>query len=109
MMCPIARGCIDYRAIRDLLRRIDCAGFITVEQERDPRSASGSLADASCEAPKAIALPTPPRPVGTGSGYMTRVSHAPVLILTAQNALAPRIAMAVRTAVAQRERRRNRR
>ena len=45
VMCPIGRGCIDYPAIRDLLTRIGYAGFITVEQERDPRNAGGSLAD----------------------------------------------------------------
>ena len=45
VMCPIGRGVIDDPAIRDLLRRIDYRGFITVEQERDPRTAAGSLAD----------------------------------------------------------------
>jgi inosose dehydratase len=45
VMCPIGRGCIDYPAIRQLLTRIGYAGFITVEQERDPRNAAGSLAD----------------------------------------------------------------
>ena len=45
VMCPIGRGCIDYPAIRELLTRIGYAGFITVEQERDPRNAGGSLAD----------------------------------------------------------------
>jgi inosose dehydratase len=45
VMCPIGRGCIDYPAVRDLLRRIDYAGFITVEQERDPKNAGGSLVD----------------------------------------------------------------
>ncbi len=45
VMCPIGRGCIDYPAIRELLTRIGYAGFITVEQERDPRNADGSLAD----------------------------------------------------------------
>ena len=45
VMCPIGRGCIDYPAIRALLTRIGYAGFITVEQERDPRNAGGSLAD----------------------------------------------------------------
>jgi inosose dehydratase len=46
VMCPIGRGVIDYPAIRQLLDRIGYAGFITVEQERDPRNAGGSLADA---------------------------------------------------------------
>ncbi len=45
VMCPIGRGCIDYPAIRRLLTRIGYAGFITVEQERDPLNAGGSLAD----------------------------------------------------------------
>lgn len=45
VMCPIGRGVIDYPAIRALLDRLGYAGFITVEQERDPRNAGGSLAD----------------------------------------------------------------
>lgn len=45
VMCPIGRGIIDYPAIRALLQRRGYAGYITVEQERDPRSAGGSLAD----------------------------------------------------------------
>ncbi|MGO9419191.1 TIM barrel protein, partial [Roseiarcus sp.] len=45
VICPIGRGCIDYRAIRQLLAHIGYAGVITVEQERDPRNAGGSLAD----------------------------------------------------------------
>lgn len=45
VMCPIGRGVIDYPAIRALLSDRGYAGFITVEQERDPRSAGGSLAD----------------------------------------------------------------
>lgn len=46
VMCPIGRGCIDYPAIRALLTELDYNGFITVEQERDPLNAGGSLADA---------------------------------------------------------------
>jgi inosose dehydratase len=45
VMCPIGRGMIDYPAIRAALARIDYQGVITVEQERDPRNAGGSLAD----------------------------------------------------------------
>ena len=45
VMCPIGRGCIDYPAIHALLRRLDYQGFVTVEQERDPRDVGGSLAD----------------------------------------------------------------
>jgi len=45
VMCPIGRGVIDYRAILNLLDRIGYEGFITVEQDRDPLNAGGSLAD----------------------------------------------------------------
>ena len=45
VMCPIGRGVIDYPATRALLERIGYQGFITVEQERDPRNVGGSLAD----------------------------------------------------------------
>lgn len=45
VMCPIGRGVIDYPAIKRLLDRIEYRGFITVEQERDPRSVDRSLAD----------------------------------------------------------------
>ena len=45
VMCPIGRGVIDYPAIRATLDRIGYQGFITVEQERDPKNADGSLAD----------------------------------------------------------------
>lgn len=45
VMCPIGRGCIDYPAIRAALAERGYGGFITVEQERDPRNAGGSLAD----------------------------------------------------------------
>lgn len=45
VMCPIGNGCIDYSAIRTLLDELGYEGFITVEQERDPRNAGGSLAD----------------------------------------------------------------
>ncbi len=44
-MCPIGRGVIDYPTIRDTLARTGYGGFITVEQERDPRNAGGSRAD----------------------------------------------------------------
>ena len=45
VMCPIGNGCIDYPAIRSLLSELGYAGFITVEQERDPLNVGGSLAD----------------------------------------------------------------
>lgn len=45
VMCPIGRGNIDYPAVRRLLAEIGYAGYITIEQERDPRNAGGTLAD----------------------------------------------------------------
>ncbi len=45
VMCPIGRGVLDYDAIYALLRELDYQGYITVEQERDPRNAAGSLQD----------------------------------------------------------------
>jgi inosose dehydratase len=45
VMCPIGRGRIDYLGLRDLLNEIGYAGYITIEQERDPRNADGVLVD----------------------------------------------------------------
>ncbi|WP_305768582.1 TIM barrel protein [Candidatus Epulonipiscium viviparus] len=45
VMCPIGTGCIDYAAIYDFLIAKDYKGYITIEQERDPRDSSNSLAD----------------------------------------------------------------
>lgn len=45
VMCPIGRGNIDYTAIRALLNELDYGGYITIEQERDPRNAQGILDD----------------------------------------------------------------
>lgn len=45
VMCPIGRGAIDYLAVRRALEEIGYHGYITVEQERDPRNVSGSLED----------------------------------------------------------------
>ena len=45
VMCPIGRGSIDYVSIRALLWELGCAGYITIEQERDPRNAGSVLAD----------------------------------------------------------------
>lgn len=43
VMCPIGEGAVPYLQIRDTLRETGYSGFITVEQERDPRQAGGSL------------------------------------------------------------------
>ena len=45
VMCPIGRGRIDYLGLRDLLNEMGYAGYITIEQERDPRNADGVLED----------------------------------------------------------------
>lgn len=45
VMCPIGTGDIDYPAVRDALHRIKYSGWVTIEQERDPRSAGSSLDD----------------------------------------------------------------
>ncbi|MDH0117784.1 sugar phosphate isomerase/epimerase [Rhizobium pusense] len=44
VMCPIGRGSIDYVAVRSLLTELGYGGYITVEQERDPRN-TGSILD----------------------------------------------------------------
>jgi inosose dehydratase len=45
VMCPIGKGVINYPALRDCLKRIGYQGYITVEQERDPRNVEGTLSD----------------------------------------------------------------
>lgn len=45
VMCPIGDGDIDYAGIKKVLTEIEYAGYITIEQERDPRNADGSLED----------------------------------------------------------------
>lgn len=44
-MCPIGTGALDYPAIRQALDDIGYSGYITIEQERDPRNADTSLQD----------------------------------------------------------------
>ncbi|MCI2256084.1 sugar phosphate isomerase/epimerase [Domibacillus sp. PGB-M46] len=45
VMCPIGQGIIDYNSIHKLLKEIGYQGYITIEQERDPRNADTSLRD----------------------------------------------------------------
>ena len=45
VMCPIGRGRIDYLGLRDLLNEIGYVGYITIEQERDPRNTDRVLGD----------------------------------------------------------------
>ena len=44
-MCPIGTGCLDYPAIKQTLQDINYSGYITIEQERDPRNFATSLQD----------------------------------------------------------------
>ncbi|MDT3250857.1 TIM barrel protein [Serratia sp. root2] len=45
VMCPLGQGAIDYPAVRALLAARGYRGWITIEQERDPRNVQGSLQD----------------------------------------------------------------
>lgn len=45
VMCPIGTGAIDYPGINKALREIGYTGWVTVEQERDPRNSDTSLRD----------------------------------------------------------------
>jgi inosose dehydratase len=45
VMCPIGKGRIDYAGLHKLLTEIGYGGYITIEQERDPRNTGGVLAD----------------------------------------------------------------
>lgn len=42
-MCPLGNGAIDYPAVRAFLDKRGYQGWITIEQERDPRNVEGSL------------------------------------------------------------------
>ena len=46
VMCPIGKGAVDYRSVKETLEKIGYQGWITIEQERDPRDCDGSLGDA---------------------------------------------------------------
>lgn len=45
VMCPIGKGVLDYDAIKRTLADIGYQGYITVEQERDPRNAGSVMED----------------------------------------------------------------
>ena len=45
VMCPIGKGVVDYAAIGQFLKDVGYHGWITLEQERDPRDADTSLKD----------------------------------------------------------------
>ena len=44
-MCPIGKGTLDYPGIKKALEKIGYNGYITIEQERDPRNSDTSLRD----------------------------------------------------------------
>ena len=44
-MCPIGTGSLDYPGIKKALEDIGYSGYITIEQERDPRNSDTSLRD----------------------------------------------------------------
>ena len=44
-MCPIGQGMIDYKAVAAGLDEIGYNGYITIEQECDPRNVDSSLAN----------------------------------------------------------------
>lgn len=44
-MCPIGKGALDYPGIKKALEEIGYHGYITIEQERDPRNSDTSLRD----------------------------------------------------------------
>ncbi|MER2106771.1 MAG: TIM barrel protein [Solibacillus sp.] len=45
VMCPIGKGCLNYPAILQALKDMNYQGYITIEQERDPRNTASSLED----------------------------------------------------------------
>lgn len=45
VMCPIGQGIIDYKSIYNFLRKKEYQGYITIEQERDPKDSDTSLMD----------------------------------------------------------------
>ena len=77
-----------------------------LERKEKPRAEAGRDLKWLCEA---LASPAAPYSTAHVSGAMARLSQAPVFVLTAPYASAPRIAMAVGTAAAERGYRFNRR
>ncbi len=45
VMCPLGTGDLDYPEILKFLKKMDYNGYITIEQERDPRNSETSLRD----------------------------------------------------------------
>ncbi len=47
VMCPIGKGSVDYKKVKETLDDIGYNGWITIEQERDPKDCDGSMNDAT--------------------------------------------------------------
>ena len=45
VMCPIGQGDLPYEEIYKFLKMRGYKGYITIEQERDPRDSAGTLED----------------------------------------------------------------
>lgn len=45
VMCSIGAGCVDYNSIFKALEDIKYKGWVTIEQERDPKDSAGTLED----------------------------------------------------------------
>lgn len=45
VMCPIGQGCLDYNDIYNTLNKLQYGGYITIEQEKDPRNVESTLED----------------------------------------------------------------
>jgi inosose dehydratase len=45
VMCPIGKGAVDYDAVKQVLIDADYNGWVTLEQERDPKDHDKTLAD----------------------------------------------------------------
>jgi inosose dehydratase len=45
VMCSIGKGCVDYSSVFKALNEIGYDGWITIEQERDPKNYTGALND----------------------------------------------------------------
>ncbi len=45
VMCSIGKGCVDYKSVFAALDETGYEGWITIEQERDPKDSAGTLED----------------------------------------------------------------
>jgi len=45
VMCSIGAGCVDYSSIFSALDSMKYDGWVTIEQERDPKDSAGTLED----------------------------------------------------------------